>query len=89
MKMLFLFITLSVIISGCAPGQVTSGPIQAGQWRPAMSIGNGRYVISGWDTQDAISGGNATCNKIGRSFVAENIVPNTRRDSATITFRCQ
>ena len=82
-------VLMAIIVSACAPGMVTSGPIQAGQWRPPVAIGNGRYVLSGWDTEDAVNGGKATCAELGRMFVAENIVPSTRREASTVTFHCQ
>ena len=84
-----VLVAICISVSACAPGEVGSGPIQAGQWRPPISIGNGRYVLSGWDTEDAVNGGKATCAQIGRSFVAESIVPSTRREAATVTFHCQ
>ena len=70
-------------LSGCSTAALP------GQWSPTQVIGQDRYIIEGYETKDAIAGGTAYCTKMSKSFEAENVVPHTRTDRATITFRCK
>ena len=76
------------LIAGCATPGETTGRLSAGQWSPIRVVGHSTYLIEGYDTEDAISGGTAYCTKFGKQFESTNIVPHTQRDRATITFRC-
>jgi hypothetical protein len=76
------------LITGCATPGETTGSLSAGQWSPTRVVGQNTYLIEGYDTEDAIAGGTASCTKLGKQFEAANIVPHTQRNRATITFRC-
>lgn len=76
-------------LSGCASTGETTGFLLPGQWLPPQVIGQDRFIIEGYDTKDAVAGGTAYCAKVSKSFEAENIVPHTKTDRATITFKCK
>jgi len=78
----------AMFLAGCATPGETTGGLAAGQWSPVRSVGQGTYLIQGWDTEDAITGGTKHCTKLGKRFEAVNIVPHTQRERATITFTC-
>lgn len=82
-----LLVSIFTSLTACEPGE-TSGALQAGQWSKVQQIGSGTFLITGWDTQDAINGANSFCQKNNRSLSTQNIVPNTRRERATVTFSC-
>lgn len=75
-------------LSGCTATGPTSAAFP-GQWSPPQVIGQDRYIVEGYDTSAAIAGGTDYCAKMSKSFEAGEIVPHTRTDRATITFRCK
>lgn len=88
LKSVLIILVGFTVFAGCAPGQ-TTGKLAAGQWSPPMSLGGGKYMIQGWDTEDAINGANSFCRNQYKSLYTENVTPHTRRERASITFSCK
>jgi len=83
-----LFIAIAAVLGGCATPGETDGALREGQWNPVQQIGADKFIVEGYNTQDAVKGGSAHCDKKGRVFDTLSILPATARDRATITFRC-
>jgi len=82
MKMKKLILVASILgLSGC-------GGLGYGETTPVQSVGNGAYLVQGYNTQDAIDEANSSCSRIGKSFVMINLVPSTKNTRATLTYRC-
>jgi hypothetical protein len=84
----YTVILVALILSGCATPGETEGSLREGQWNPVQTIGMGKFIVEGYNTQDAVKGGTVFCEKAGKVFDTLNILPATARDRATITFRC-
>lgn len=81
-------ILLVVLISGCASPGETSGGLASGQWTPVRDVGVNKFLIEGYNTEDAIAGGTVYCSKMSKKFDALTIVPSDSRRRSTITFTC-
>ena len=86
--MRLFIIGLVVFLTGCAAGPTAERRIFSGQWTIPQSIGTDTYLIEGFNTQDALNGGNSHCQKMGRQFAMLQITPHTSSLRATVTFRC-
>jgi hypothetical protein len=86
MKIFFIF--LAMILVGCESGPTGARRIHAGQWTIPQSIGGNSFLIEGYDTQDALSGGRSHCAGFGKQFILIQLTPHTSRLRATLTFRC-
>lgn len=84
-----LIILTAVFLASCATGETTSRSLYSGQWTPVRNIGQGKYLIEGYSTSDAINGGAVHCLKFAKEFVASEITPSTRNERATVTFICK
>ena len=54
-----------LMLSACATGPTADRRVSAGQWTNPQSIGNGMYLVEGYDTQDALRGANTQCANLG------------------------
>lgn len=80
---------LAVALAGCAtPGLNNDRLISQGQWTPPAPVGEGRFLIQGFETRDALKGAGEFCAKVGKTIVTEDIKPSTPSARASITFRC-
>jgi hypothetical protein len=88
-----LLLSVISVFSGCAsrPGQVAPGTvsIQPGQWTTPQEIGQGRYVVQGWDTEDAINGAKSFCLAKKLGLESLNVQTHTARERATVIFVCR
>lgn len=82
-------LTALVLMTGCASPGETTGGLRAGQWSPVRVIGPERYLIEGYDIEDALAGGNLYCAKLSKKFDSEKIIPHTQNERATVTFVCR
>lgn len=90
MKIFATLLTIvAFVLAGCASPGETSGGLRAGQWSPVRTIGPDRYLIEGYDIEDALAGGTAHCSKVSKKLDAEKVIPHTQRDRATVTFVCR
>ena len=79
-----------ISLLGCAtPGETTGNMLRGGQWSPTRNVGQDKFLVEGYDTEDAITGATAYCVKRSKRFDAISIVPHSRNDRATITFTCR
>ena len=78
-----------LMLTACATGPTSDRQIYPGQWTNPQSIGNGTYLVEGYDTQDALNGANAQCANMGRRFTMIQLTPHTSRTRATVTFTCK
>ena len=83
----FIIYGLFLALTGCLAGE-TTGKLAGGQWTAPMSLGGGKYLIQGYDTEDAITGANSYCSRQGKSISTDSIVPHTRSERASVTFSC-
>jgi hypothetical protein len=84
-------LTLLLVISllGCATPGETTGNLRGGQWSPTRNVGQDKFLVEGYDTEDAIAGATEHCVRRSKRFDAISIVPHSRNDRATITFTCR
>lgn len=89
--MLTFLIVVAFFMSSCVGGRngETAGSLLPYQYTPVTSIGSDRFLIQGYDTEDALTGARTYCVKQGNKFNAESIVPHTQRERATVTFTCR
>ncbi len=90
--MLTILILVASFMSSCTPApytRETSGRLYSNQYTPVTTIGSDRFLIQGYNTEDALDGAKVYCNKQGKKFNAESIVPHTQRERATVTFTCR
>ena len=89
----FLTITVVLLISSCFSSGQTDGDwlgnISRGQWTTPQNVGEGKYLVEGYNTRDAMSGGNKHCNNLSKSFTLIDLTPSTNRSRATLIFSCK
>ena len=90
---LFVTITMLLLITSCFSSGQTDGDwlgnISRGQWTTPQNVGEGKYLVEGYNTRDAMSGGNNHCNNLSKSFTLIDLTPSTNRSRATLIFSCQ
>jgi len=86
--MRLLLIGFIIAAAGCAAGVTENRRIASGQWTVPQNIGNGTYLVEGYDTQDALNGARAQCADLKRQITMVQLTPHTARTRATMTFRC-
>jgi hypothetical protein len=87
-KSVFLSIPIIILLTGCDPGPTNSSRLVTGQWTTPQKISADSYLVEGYDTQDALKGGRAQCQSMGKEFDLKELTPHTQRNRATVTFRC-
>ena len=88
-KLFSLFIFTLVSVTACfETGSTSNRYLRSGQWTHPESVGGGNYLIGGYDTQDAVAGGNSFCSQQNKQFKLVSLTPNTRRVRATLIFSC-
>ena len=80
---------LVLILSSCAPTPGEKpGRLGAYQYSPVQSMGQGTFFLQGYDTEDALTGANLHCSKMGGQFNLIQMIPHTQRERASVTFKC-
>ena len=82
-------VCLVVPLISCARPGVNDGRfISEGQWTTPVPVGNGRHLIQGYNTHNAITGATEFCAWQGKEMVTDDIKPGTLELRANITFHC-
>lgn len=77
-----VLLSAGMLLSACAglhPGQSTE----------PQAVGNGKYLVEGYGTSDAITAAQQFCAKAGRTLATDQIIPSTQRERAVVTFACR
>ena len=77
-----IIVVVILALGGCARG------LHRGDTTPVQGVGNGAYMVQGYETEDAMAEANRYCSRIGKSFVMHNLIPSTRNTRATLTYSC-
>ena len=87
----FIYVTyLFVFLSACTVGEVeTKSSIFKGQWTKPEAMDNGKFLIEGYNTRDAMNGATEFCGRTGKTYNTLDLTLSSANTRALLLFKCK